>query len=153
MVFETLYDELVNASEQLAEEDARYCIFGSGVMYLYGLREEIGDVDIFVSKPLWNKLRSFGWEVKTPREEDPPFLEGCLEGMPPVHAFYAWKKRGMQIDVEGLLNTDLVVEGWPVQSLESLRAWKASIMHHDTRPNDLGDIVRINEFIDARASV
>jgi hypothetical protein len=147
MAFEPLAAELLIASQGLVPWASRYALFGSSVMYLYGLREEIGDVDIFVAEPLWHRLEARGWERQTPREEDPPLLEGCLEGMPPVHAFYDWKKRGMQIDIAALLNTDLRVEGWPVQSLESLRDWKASIAHHDTRPNDYDDIEKIDSFL------
>lgn len=152
MPFEALYDELYEASWDLTENESRYCLFGSSVMFLYGLREEIGDVDIFVSRALWNRLKAWGWELQVPRPEDPPLLEGRLPGMPPVHAFYDWKKRGMQIDVQALLNTDLVVEGWPVQSLEQLKVWKATISHHDTRPNDLDDIAKIDEFLRSESS-
>lgn len=147
MAFEPLASELLMASQGLVPWASKFCLFGSSVMYLYGLREDIGDVDIFVAEPLWHRLKARGWEVQVPRKEDPPILEILLEDMPPVHAFYDWKKRGMQIDIQGLLNTDLRVEGWPVQSLESLRAWKASIAHHDTRPNDYDDIEKIDEFL------
>lgn len=152
MPFDALYDELYEASWGLTDEESRFCLFGSSVMYLYGLREEIGDVDIFVTKSLWDILKNWGWELQVPRPEDPPLLEGKLRDMPPVHAFYAWKKRGYPIDVEALLDTDLMVKGWPVQSLEQLKVWKATISHHDTRPNDTDDIQRIDDFLRSEAS-
>lgn len=127
----------------------RYAIFGSAVMYLHGLREEIGDIDIFVDRYIYDQLKQKGWVEQRPRAEDPPLLEAWLPGgQLPVHAFYDWKKRGMQIDVQELLNNPEYIQGWPVQRLEQLRDWKASIAHHDTRPNDYADIAKIDAYLE-----
>lgn len=146
--FEPLRWELHEAMNMLDRPEP-FTLFGSSVMYLHGLRDQIGDIDMFVSRPLYDALKIRGWEEQVPREEDPPLLEAWLPGgVLPVHAFYDWKKRGMPIDVRGLLNEPHWVQGWPVQNLESLRAWKKTIAHESTRPNDWDDIDKITEYLE-----
>jgi len=151
--FEPLRCELLAVMNyKLPWETRRYALFGSSVMYLHGLREEIGDIDIFVDRYIYDQLKQRGWQEQRPRPEDPPLLEAWLPGgQLPVHAFYDWKKRGMQIDVEELLSNPEVILGWPVQPLAQLRAWKQSIAHHDTRPNDYDDIAKIDAYLEEAA--
>jgi hypothetical protein len=68
-------------------------MFGSVVMLLHGLREEIGDIDLFVSRRLYDELKVRGWIEHRPRVGDPPFLEAHCGAGVPVHAFYAWTER------------------------------------------------------------
>lgn len=148
--FEPLRWELHQAMNEL-DRPCAYTLFGSSVMYLHGLRQEIGDIDMFVARGLYDVLKQRGWEEQRPREEDPPLLEAWLPGgVLPVHAFYDWKKRGMQTDVQDLLHHPHWVQGWPVQSLSSLKEWKKTIAHHSTRPNDWDDICKIEGYLAAK---
>lgn len=140
-------NELREAMEGLKAADRKFCLFGSGVMFLHGLREEVGDLDIFVSHALYAVLQGRGWVEHRPRMFDPPFLESSVPGEPTMNVFAAWKSRGMLIDLDTLLYAPEVVRGWPCQSLQQLCMWKASIAHHSTRPNDWQDVAKIAEFL------
>jgi len=82
-------------------------IFGSAVMKLHGLKEEIGDVDLFVSQRAYDRLRRQGWVELRPAEHDPPFLEGqsiitrslSVRSVMDFHAFYTWTSRDAWLDV------------------------------------------------------
>lgn len=75
-----------------------YVIFGSAVMKLYDLKDEIGDVDVFVSQHSYAKLRKNPrWTEQRPRRDDPPFLAARYGDMD-FHAFYAWTFREPLID-------------------------------------------------------
>lgn len=107
---------------------ARQCefvLFGSAVMYLHGLREQIGDIDLFVGRPLYSALRTSGrWDVCTPRIADPEFLEtDCGVGVP-VHAFHAWQRRDPMVDVGACFRYVEVVESWPCIPLWLVRVHK-----------------------------
>lgn len=76
--------------------DDEYVLFGSAVMYLHGIDvgRPPGDVDVFVSRRVWGALLgSTGAAVRTPRADDPPFLEWDMEDGPNLHMFYEWTAR------------------------------------------------------------
>lgn len=150
MSFRELADELMLASGQnkLTPTASRYTIFGSAVMYLHGLRQKVGDVDLFVTPALYSALRERGWKEQWPKEGDPPLLECKFRHMPPAHAFYAWKGRGMPINVAEMLGSPRMVDGWPVQRLSQLREWKLSISFDPTRPNDFEDVIAIDSYLE-----
>lgn len=148
MHFIDLHAELTEAFKLVAPRDRRFCIFGSAVMFLHGLRSEIGDVDLFVSGPLYAVLEARGWREEAPSMLfDPPLVERTFVSDPPAHAFYDWKKRGMQIDIERLLCDPETVQGWPCQPLQQLAMWKCSIAHHGTRPKDWTDVAKIANYL------
>lgn len=73
-----------------------YVLFGSTVLWMHGLREEVADVDVFVSPRvygLWKDGPKSFMEAfeERPRADDPPFLN--LPTIPPLHAFYEWTAR------------------------------------------------------------
>lgn len=72
--------------------DPRVCVFGSAPMALAGMRPA-GDVDVFVSEPMFMRLMlRDGWRLLRPREGDPPLLEfETAWGL--LHAFYEWTER------------------------------------------------------------
>lgn len=102
-----------------------FVIFGSAVMKLHGLRDVIGDVDLFVTAPLFAHLRDdHGWTEMRPEPEDPPFLEvtGIAVADGPVgphlvgvryHAFYAWTARDLWISAPDAFAQREVVHGLP----------------------------------------
>lgn len=77
-----------------------YVIFGSAVMKLHGLRDDISDIDVFVSQGSYARLRKRGhvWAERRPRAGDPPFLEATYKGTV-VQTFYTWTSREPMIDV------------------------------------------------------
>lgn len=80
------------AHEEVAFGDPRVCVFGSTPMGLAGIRE-VGDVDAFVSRGVFERLvRRDGWVLLRPREDDPPLLE-FVTAWGPLHVFYEWTER------------------------------------------------------------
>jgi hypothetical protein len=113
-----------------AERD--YVLFGSAVLWLHGIRDEIGDVDVFVTGRVWGAL----WDlfqleddkqvtVETPRAGDPPFLSIPLASHP-IHVFFDWSKRDEWLSVPDAFASAETVGGWRCVPLEMLRAWKAT---------------------------
>lgn len=93
--------EHLESVERGASYSKTWVVFGSTVMWLHGLRDEVGDVDIWVTPLLWGRLIARGWQWKTPRAGDPPLAEKVIEGVP-VHAFFDWEDRhslGPRIDL------------------------------------------------------
>lgn len=75
-------------------------IFGSTVMKLHGLKQDIGDVDLFVTPRLYAGMRRRRdeWHEQRPRDDDPPFLECRIDDLR-LHAFHAWASRDRWMDV------------------------------------------------------
>lgn len=89
-----------------------YVVFGSAVLWLHGIRAEIGDVDAFVKVPVWNVLLDNGWTLVDPVPGiDPPFLELDLSPHPPLHAFYDWTRRDGWLNVSRCYNLAEGVRG------------------------------------------
>jgi hypothetical protein len=115
-----------------ATYNKEWMLFGSSVMFLHGLRDEIQDVDIFVSPVLWGMLIASGWDWKTPKADDPPIAEKEICGFT-IHAFFDWDQRhGYRIFEGGIVNSAFAhaikeihhgKEFW-CQSLEELLRWK-----------------------------
>lgn len=97
--------ELGHQLDGIGARDRDYVVFGSSVMYLHRLREDVGDVDVFVSRRVWGRLLAAeNWSVLTPRAGDPPLLELPARGVHhedrrPIHAFYDWTARDEWLSV------------------------------------------------------
>lgn len=146
MIFPQLAQELTEALEYVELPERRFCLFGSAVMYLHGLREMIGDIDVWVTHSLYRTLLNRGWKEHSPQFFDPPFAEKRFDGVK-VNAFYDWKKRGMQIPIHERLSDPEIVNGWPCQPLQELCIWKAGIAHRSDRPKDWTDVAAIAQYL------
>jgi hypothetical protein len=97
-------------------------LFGSAVLLLHGLRESIGDVDLFVTREAWATLsikHADRWKVRFPTAGDPPLLEWRAEKV--VHAWVRWTSRDTWIQVEDAWRRREAVQGWPCVPLELVR--------------------------------
>lgn len=110
--------------------------FGSVVLKLHGLRQVIGDIDLFVSPMLYADLRTLGWEEQRPHPTDPPLLERRTPL--PVHAFYAWTPRDPEVDAGECFRRREDVLGFPCapldviakhkrQCLDRVRSWGVEV--------------------------
>jgi hypothetical protein len=143
-----------------------YVLFGSAVLYLHGLRDEVGDVDVFVSRGVWADWFQFdgdGWHVRTPRADDPALLELRVEGGVKIHAFYDWTIR----DSDWIRMWDCFEQAetvptahlgtWQCAPLSLIRAhkvgaWKAnpgSAIHE----KHLKDVDAIDDYLARRAAL
>jgi hypothetical protein len=133
--FDTVRDELDQAAEDLglraggvraaaAGGAEPWVLFGSAVLLLWGLRDTIGDVDVFAHRGLWDELEYRGWQRHTPDENDPPFLAKTIAGLD-VHAFYDWTRKDPEVDARQCLRAAEAVHGWPCTPLQIIRMHKA----------------------------
>lgn len=135
----------VNVALWLLDEEVSWmpsgdwCLVGSIVLYLHHLREEVGDIDLFVTKNGYDGLRERGWTEVVPNPDHPPMLERYLNEVR-VNAWYEWA-HPQHVQVTHVLDEQETLHGWPVMRLETLRAWKAALM----RPKDVRDIAAIDE--------
>lgn len=113
-------------------------LFGSAVLARFGLRDRVGDVDLFVRPWLFARLEQRqGWALCTGEHPDhPQFLAYVphpqfLAYVPSVaglevHAFQAWRADQPEIDpIEALDAAVVDVDGWPYTPLEIVRHHKA----------------------------
>lgn len=106
----------------VAADDLRdVVLFGSSVLMLHGLREEIGDIDVFVRGRLYGELYRVGLREERPREGDPPFLvfDGVEGEMSvPVHFFYDWTARDEWVSPGECFARAKMYRGWPCCPLD-----------------------------------
>lgn len=127
-----------------------FVLFGSSVMMLHGLRESVGDIDVFVKPWLWGELVDRGWTWRTPRAGDPPFAVRAIPGTGvETHAFFAWDERHDHGDiVAAAFAGQKVYEGWPCQPLEQLREWKSRLWYDlQVHPKHRTDVDLIDAYL------
>lgn len=130
-----------------------WVLFGSAVMRLHGIRDAIGDVDVFAAPVVWNELlrsTSPRWTLRTPDVNDPPFLELDAIGTA-VHVFYAWTAKDPEVDAIHCRRTAELVDGWPCAPLQVIRMHKAmAVDKHGIaggRQKHRCDVLRIDGYL------
>lgn len=126
-------------------------LFGSTVMFLHGLRKEVGDIDIFVSRKLWGKLLARGWEWRTPKAGDPPFLAKRVNGIDAeINVFFEWDARHQQpyhgfSMIMGAFLFSENVQGLYCQPLDQLYEWKKWLCERNVHPKHCKDALLMEE--------
>jgi hypothetical protein len=137
--------------EELDLDKNQIAVTGSGVMALYGIDREIGDLDIMSTTRYWFELfKDPTWKVFTTdpsdakRRCDPPYLYRVVNGTE-VNVFHDWRIRDRgNIDFNEIFrNRRVKVRGWPCIDLEFLFSWKAEV----ARPKDIKDLTLIGEIL------
>ncbi len=128
--------EIITKVKTLHFPEGSYIVFGSCPMAAAGLREA-GDIDMLVTKELFNELKQSGWTELVKNENDRPLTMGDFE------AHYAWDFSSYKPTLEQLLLTADVIDGIPFASLLEVRKWKLS----SGRPKDFDDIKLIDNHI------
>jgi hypothetical protein len=151
-------DKYVNQGPD-GEMGADWVVFGSFVLLLHGLREGIGDVDVFVAPSLWVALSgTLNWRLQLPNRKDPPLLERLVGGVR-VHAFYAWTTSEPVVTAEEAREQAEVVgvgvDAWPCVPLSLIRRHK--IASREYNPGSVGhnkhraDIAAIDGYLGGQA--
>ena len=120
-------EELLKTIGDLNLDKKKYCIIASGVMVMYGLKDECSDIDLRVSKDLFEVLLK-KYNMKQSSRYD-----------------YVYEL-GNNIDVNCRnFNSDVIsfIDGYPVESLELQLKWK----EENNRPKDQEDIRLIREYL------
>lgn len=126
-------EEIIIKVKSLNFPKNSYVVFGSGPLAVAGLRE-VNDIDLLVSKDLYNKLKTSGWEQTVKGPKDRPLTRGVFE------AHDSWDFSAYSPSLEDLLKQATVVDGVPFASLEDVQKWKTA----SGRPKDLTDLELIN---------
>ena len=122
-----------------------WLLTGSVVLWLHGIRESVGDIDVFVTPEAWDRLNAHvdvdgkGWEIVTPNPDHPPLLRKKIMGVT-VDAWKEWA-HPQDMTVEYAFATREIKAGYPVMSLDALREWKTKLTH----PKHAADVKLIDE--------
>ena len=114
-----------------------HVVFGSGPLLAHGLRDESGDVDIFVSDSIYNKLKESGWKEKPFNETDCVLTHDCYE------VGTTWRYKDHHITLDELLESADYVDGIPFASLEQSLKWKKVY----GRKKDMQDVKKIEAHL------
>jgi len=138
-------EQLLSILEQLELPSNQFVVFGGGVLAVRDIRQ-IGDVDIFVKKALYNKLSKEGWIEKRPHPHDPPFLEKYVDDKK-INVFYDWTSRKWEPGLKRFLKYPEIIEGYPFVPLEAMYEWKTRLEYQ--RKKDIRDIRLIEQHANA----
>lgn len=113
-----------------------YALFGSAPLGIRGLRE-CRDVDIIVTKDLWEKCKIDGWEVK--ESDVGPYLYNANNSS--IEVWNDWHPG--KWDLEKLIKEAEIIDGLPFVRLQQVLEWKKL----KRKEKDLKDIELIEKFI------
>lgn len=138
-----LYDAGVGGNDWL--------LTGSIVLWLHGLRQDVGDIDMFVTPKAWDRLNAHldyngrWWKIVVPNPEHPPLLRKKITWGMTVDAWKEWA-HPQDMTVEHAFATREVFKGFSVMGLTTLRDWKMKL----SDPKHPRDVKIINDYLDAR---
>lgn len=120
-------EEFLNVVSSLGLDKSQYCIIASGVMLMYGLREEVDDIDIKVTPQLFQRLLD---EYHMKQSERYDYVYELTDNI--------------DVNCRDFNPNDIkYVDGYPVEKLEKQLAWKLA----NNRPKDLADIQKIQTYL------
>ncbi len=121
-------------SLELPTED--YAIFGSGPMWIHGLKEDCHDLDIIARGKAWIRAAELGeMQQADMRDRVIRFFNDSIE------VFNGWAPG--EWDVDELIDTAQMIDGFPWVRLEYVLTWKYEM----GRVKDLKDIPVIEEYL------
>lgn len=114
-----------------------YTIFGSGPMWIYGLRESIHDVDILARGDVWEQAKSLGRELKPAnmKGNKVELLDGAIE------IFNEWGPGEWNTDK--LIEESFVMRDLRFVQLHEVLKWKQLL----GREKDIVDIRVIEKYL------
>jgi hypothetical protein len=130
-------DENKSKIKELNFSKDSYIVFGGCPLAIVGIREA-KDIDLLVSKALFEWLRKIGWQELYKAPGDVPLTHGVFE------AHDNWNFSPYSPTLEHLLASAMMVEGIPFASLEEVRKWKMM----SGRPNDRIDMECIDAYME-----
>lgn len=127
-----LFDEL----KKLSLPEGEYAIFGSGPLWVRGIRES-SDIDIITRGETWGWAKANGHVVSKEMSglECAQFSDGAIE------IYRDWYPGNWNIDE--LIETAEVIEGVPFVPLVAVIEWKKKM----GREKDIDDLALINEYL------
>lgn len=123
---------------------SQYTITGSGALGVRNLRE-INDIDIIVTKELWNELAKQYGIIDTSKVKKIVFPKGIIEAMG-EDSFYTQKKDTDAPTIMERINQAEIFDGLPFESLEHVYYYKQKM----GRQKDLDDLLLIKVWWQAQ---
>jgi len=114
----------------------QYVVFGSGPLAAHGIRES-GDVDLFVTKSLYEKLKQGDWEEKQMQDGSLSLTKDSLE------VFTTWRFGSYDPTPEEIIEKAEIINDVAFVPLSEVRKWKAVF----GRPKDLDDVALIDGYL------
>lgn len=124
-------------------------LFGSAVLALHGLRDEIGDVDLAVAPAAFKLLHRAGWEPTFGEHPSHPMFLAWRTERHVVHAFSSWRSDQPEIDPALVLERAECLHGWPAAPLALVAHHKATAL---VRSRELG-LVPPDKHVDDLANI
>jgi hypothetical protein len=132
--------EILSKVKKLNLPKDSYVVFGSGPMAALGLRES-NDIDLLVSKEIYQKLKGLGWQQIEKGPNDNPLTYDVFE----VHD--NWDFSAYSPTLSDLLSNAFEIDGIKFASIKDVQRWKS----HLSRPKDLKDIKLIEHYLNAES--
>jgi len=126
--------DLFQRVKELKLPIGKYALFGSAPLGIRGLRD-CHDIDIIVTKELWNECKGKNWEIKVGPDGTQYLWSDGIE------LWKDWKPGNW--DIEQLVKEAEVIDGLPFVRLERVLEWKKL----SGREKDLKDIEMIKQFL------
>lgn len=127
---------IIQEVKKLKLDPGSYIVVGSGLLAALSIRQT-SDVDLVVSKDVYNKYKSLGWYEKTWPKGDPTISQGIYE------FGTDWGDDKNIFTLEDLLSDKQVIDGINFVSLQRLRDWKLT----KGREKDLADVALIDAYL------
>ena len=125
-----------NELKELNLPKNEYVILGSGPLVIRGLRGNNHDIDILVTKKLWNKLiKEYPVKIKEVKDKKREFMK-----VGNISISYPWDDSNL---LKNVFETADVVEGYKFASLEDMKLWKSYI----GRDKDIEDVKLIEQYL------
>ncbi|KKR91599.1 MAG: hypothetical protein UU43_C0004G0047 [Candidatus Falkowbacteria bacterium GW2011_GWA2_41_14] len=131
----TMYsNELFQKVKEMQLPVGKYALFGSAPLAIRGIRE-CRDIDMIVSKDVWEEYKHKGWEMAVAPHGSEYLLRDEIE---------MWKDwYPGEWDVSDLIAKAEIIDGLPCVILDTVIEWKKL----KGRDQDIRDIELIEEFL------
>jgi len=130
-------DDLLKLLKSLDLPTEDYAVFGSGPMYIHGLKDIGHDIDLIARDLAWEKAKELGKteEMRLNKGEVITLFNGAIE------IFNTWTSSNWNIDE--LIDTAEIIDGIRWVKLENVLKWKKEM----SREKDLEHIKLIEKYL------
>lgn len=132
-------EQLLKVLRELGLPRDGYVIFGGACLAIRDLRAT-DDIDLFVSKEVYEELKGRGWQERTDLWEQ-PWLQTEINGII-IEVYQHFEAEGWQPRFEHYLTEPEMVGGYRFMPLDELYEWKAFVR----RPKDVADMKLIEQY-------
>jgi len=129
--------EIISKVKELNLPKGSYVVFGSCPLAVAKIREA-EDIDMLVSREIFQDLRAKGWKEVNKGKDDKPLTYDCFE------AHDNWNFSSYNPTLKDLLQNAIEVEGVPFASLREVLKWK----QFSGREKDLKDVEFIQKHLE-----